>query len=93
MKVLVIRLGLSPKTHPNTVGDFRFSPEHGVYVLDGEALRPVAFNEIAMSKRWKRIMEDHGPFITVQLVGLRDMAKARAKSPNGRPGRKKAETE
>jgi|GEM_PF-4072633 len=85
MKLIIIRLGLSPKAHPQKVGDFKFSAEHGSYILDGEEFRPVAFNEITASNRWKRLMEDHGPFISVQVVGLRDMAKARAASPIGHP--------
>jgi hypothetical protein len=83
MKLIIVRLGLSPKSHPLTVGDFKFSLEHECYIYRGEALRPVAFNEITASRRWKQIMEDHGPFITVRVVGLRDMAAVRAKSPNG----------
>lgn len=85
MNLIIVRLGLSPNSHPQTVGDFKFSREHGCYIYSGEALRPVAFNEITSSRKWKQIMEDHGPFITVRVVGLRDMAAVRAKSPNGHP--------
>jgi hypothetical protein len=85
MKLIIVRLGLSPKSHPLTVGDFKFSDEHQCYIYGGEALRPVAFNEITASRKWKTLMEDHGPFITVRAVRIRDMAAVRAKSPNGHP--------
>jgi hypothetical protein len=83
MKLLIVRLGLSPKSHPLTVGDFKFSQQHECYIYSGEALRPAAFNEVTASRKWKQLMEDHGPFITVRVVNVRDMAAVRAKSPNG----------
>ena len=89
MKLIIVRLGLSSKSHPQKVGDFRFSAEHDSYILDGEALRPAAFNEITSSRRWKQLMEDHGSLITVRAVNIKDMAKARAKSPIGHAKPKK----
>ena len=85
MKLIIVRLGLSPKSHPLKVGHFQFSKEHECYIWGGEALRPAALNDITASREWKQTIEDHGPLITVRAVGMRDMAKVRAKSPNGHP--------
>lgn len=85
MKLIIVRLGLSPKAHGSKVGDFKYNPDFDAFVLDGEALRPAAFNDITASRRYKQLIEDHGSLITVRVVGLRDMAAVRAKSPNGHP--------
>ncbi len=84
MKLIVIRLGLKPKTHPLKVGDFSYSERYDAYIWEQREFKPAEFNEFADGRRWKQLLDDHGSLITVRAVNIKDMAKARAASPNGR---------
>lgn len=68
MHLVIQRLGLYTHHHGGRVNDWIHVPAQDGFLLDGRTWPPEEFNALMKSRRWEKLVEDHGYRIRIQCV-------------------------
>lgn len=78
MRILVTTSRFNRKFHASKIGQWSYDENRKAYVWGGAPMKPVDANAFFASKEYRQEVTDHGEFLSIQCVELKDMKAARA---------------